>query len=330
MQCLNNDVTIEMIMKAYANMGTYVKRTPLIRSENLERLFAGGEVYLKLENLQYTGSFKVRGVANKMSSLSKEELARGVTAASSGNHAQAVAYMASRLGAKATIVMPKNAPKAKVEGARSYGAEVVLYGYTGEERDFKCEELIKTHGFCLIHSHTDPLVIAGHASAAVEIAEQAPHLQGGGFDEIVLPCGAGSLVSGAALAAKKLMPHIRITAVEPAAVPRFTQSLQQNRAVTVEMGKTVADGLRVSKAEPINYALIRDYTDNLLTIDEESIMSAVKEIILRGKIVAEPSACVGIAAALAGKINMSAGRKICFVITGGNADAQILAEILNL
>lgn len=328
MQCPIDSVTIEMIMQAYARISAHVKRTPLIRAEKLEELFDGAEFYLKLENLQYTGSFKVRGVANKMLNLSEEELARGVTAASSGNHAQAVAYMASRLGVKATIVMPENAPKTKVEGARSYGAETVLYGLTGEDRDFKCNELIETHGFCLVHSHIDPLLIAGHATSVVEIAEQIHLLDGGGFDELVLPCGAGSLVSGASVASKKLMPGTCTTAVEPAAVPRFTQSLKENRPVIVEMGRTIADGLRVSKAEPINYELIRDYVDCLLTIDEESIALAVKEVALRSKIVAEPSACVGIAAALAGKIDTRAGRRLCFFISGGNVDARTLAGIV--
>lgn len=322
-------VTIEMIMQAYASVRTHVKRTPLIRAEKLEALFDGAEIYLKLENFQHTGSFKVRGAANKMLSLTKEELARGVTAASSGNHAQAVAYMASRLGAKATIVMPENAPKAKVEGAKGYGATVVLCGFTGEDRDLKCNELIDKDGFCLVHSHTDPLVITGHASAAVEVMEQAHHLLNGGFDEIILPCGAGSLTSGAAVASKKLMPTTRVTAVEPAAVPRFTQSLREKRPVTVEMGETIADGLRVSKAEPINFALIRDHVDNLLTVDEEEIARAVREAARCSKIVAEPSACVGIAAAIAGKIDMSAGRRLCFVITGGNVDEQALAEMLS-
>lgn len=327
MQCPADSVTIEMIMQAYADISAHVKRTPLIRAEKLEELFDGAEFYLKLENLQHTGSFKVRGVANKMLNLSKEELARGVTAASSGNHAQAVAYMASQLGTKATIVMPENAPKNKVEGAQSYGAEIVLYGLTGEDRDFKCNELIEKHDFCLVHSHIDPLLIAGHATAAVEIAEQI-HSRGVGFDEIVLPCGAGSLVSGASVAFKKLMVDARTTAVEPAAVPRFTQSLKENRPAIVEMGRTIADGLRVSKAEPINYELIRDYVDCLLTIDEESIARAVKEVALRSKMVAEPSACVGIAAAFAGKIDTRTGRRLCFFISGGNVDARTLAGIL--
>ena len=354
-------MTIDDVVRAKSAIRGYARRTPLVRAERLEELFGGAEIYLKLENLQLTGSFKVRGVANKMLSLSPDELAMGVTAASSGNHAQAVAYMSRLLGVKAAIVMPENAPKSKVDGARGYGAEVIQYGYTGGDRDLKCDELIRTRGLCLVHSHADPLVIAGHGTAATEAVEQiaesgtlsncasgvpqygesgtlsncasgVPQYGESGslsFDEIVLPCGAGSLTAGAAFAIKALWPSIRATAVEPAAVPRFTESIKAGKPVTVEMGSTIADGLRVSKAEPINFELIRDNVDSLVTADEDSIARAAREVLLRAKILAEPSACVGVAAALAGKIDMRAGRRVCFIISGGNADPRLLAGIIS-
>ena len=319
------DLTLSDVTGARRRIAGFVKKTPLIRAEKLEELFNGAEIYLKCENFQYTGSFKVRGVANKMLSLSPAELAKGVTAASSGNHAQAVSYISGKLGAKACIVMPENAPKAKVAGAKGYGAEVVLCGFTGEDRDKKCNELIAEKGYSLVHSHMDPYVICGHGTVALDVYEE----MGGDLDELVLPCGAGSLTSGAALAMTGLDKAVKVSAVEPAAVPRFTESIRAGKAVTVEMGDTIADGLRVSKAEDINYALIAEYVDDLMTIDEEHIRQAVKELALRGKIIAEPSACVGIAAALAGKIDTSAGRKIVFVISGGNVDASLYTELLN-
>ncbi len=195
---MEQDLSMQQITQAAAVIAPYVKTTPLIRAEKLEALFDGAEVWLKLENLQHTGSFKLRGVANKMLSLTTEELARGVTAASSGNHAQAVSYMAAKLGTHAAIVMPENAPQAKVDGARGYGAEVIQYGFTGEDRDFKCNELIAQHGYSLVHSHVDPYVIAGHATAATEALGQME----GKVDAVVMPCGAGSLTSGAARAVK--------------------------------------------------------------------------------------------------------------------------------
>ncbi len=317
------NLQIADVMMAKRRIQDYARVTPLIRAEGLEKLFGGAEVWLKLENLQHTGSFKVRGVANKMLSMTEEERKRGVTAASSGNHAQAVSYMARMLGTKAVIVMPENAPKTKVAGAKGYGAEVVLCGFTGEDRDRKCEELIRDYGYCLVHSHMDPYVIAGHGTAAVEAWEQC-----GGFDEIVVPCGAGSLTAGAAFAMKQMDSGVCVTAVEPEQVPRFTESLRAGHPVTVEMGATIADGLRVSKAEEINYQLIRDHVDHLLTIDEDHISRAMKEAALLGKITAEPSACVGIAAAMTGRIDTRPGRKICFIITGGNIDASMLQQAL--
>ena len=317
------NLQIADVMMAKRRIQDYARVTPLIRAEGLEKLFGGAEVWLKLENLQHTGSFKVRGVANKMLSMTEEERKQGVTAASSGNHAQAVSYMARMLGTKAVIVMPENAPRTKVAGAKGYGAEVVLCGFTGEDRDRKCEELIRDYGYCLVHSHMDPYVIAGHGTAAVEAWEQC-----GGFDEIVVPCGAGSLTAGAAFAMKQMDSGVCVTAVEPEQVPRFTESLRAGHPVTVEMGTTIADGLRVSKAEEINYRLIRDHVDHLLTIDEDHISRAMKEVALLGKITAEPSACVGIAAAMTGRIDTRPGRKICFVITGGNIDASMLQQAL--
>ena len=329
MQLFSEQVTIENILKARANIRAFVKPTPLFRAEKLEELFGGAEIYLKLENFQYTGSFKTRGAANKILSLTKEELSRGVCAASSGNYAQAVAFVASRLKAKAVIVMPENAPAAKVEGVRGYGAEVVLYGLTGGDREDKCAELTQQYNYCPVHLHDDPMIIMGHATVTVEAAEQIRVLSGS-FDEIVFPCGAGSLLSGAARASKSLMPNTKVTGVEPAAVPRFTMSLKEGKPLTVEMGQTIADGLRVGRAKPLNFELIRDNVDNLLTLEDEPIRRAVREAALRCKIIAEPSGCIGIAAALDGKIDTGAGRRICFVITGGNVDVQLLTDILNM
>lgn len=313
------------VFQAKKRIKDYVKVTPLVRAENLEKMFNGAEIWMKLENMQYTGAFKLRGVSNKMLTTPKEELQKGVTAASSGNHAQAVSYMAQQLGIKATIVMPENAPKAKIKGAKGYGAEVVLAGFTGQDRDEKCAELIKEHGYCLVHSHMDPAVIIGHGTVAIEILEQMNE----DIDELIVPCGAGSLASGASFAIKGVNPDIKVTAVEPKEVPLFTEALKANKALTVEMGQTIADGLRISKAEEINFEMIRSNVDKVVAVDEKSIEEAVKLVGLKEKILAEPSACVGIAALLENKIDTSKGRRICIAITGGNVDASLYAQLIN-
>jgi threonine dehydratase len=323
---MEKTMRISDVIDAKRQTRPYARETPLLRAYALEALFGGAEIFLKLENLQYTGSFKVRGAANKMLRLTPDELRKGVTAASSGNHAQAVAFVAQSLGTRAVIVMPENAPRTKIQGAQGYGAEIVLCGLTGEDRDLKCAELVERHGYTLVHSHKDPLVIAGHGSVAAEAYEQS----GGDFDEIVLPCGAGSLAAGAAFAIKELAPWIRVTAVEPGAAPRFTESLRARKPVTVALGNTIADGLRVGKAEKINYEMIRDYVDTLLCVDEASIQQAFFEMLMKAKVLAEPSACVGVAAALTGQIHTGPGRKILFIVTGGNIDPALLSEILNI
>lgn len=233
--------------------------------------------------------------------------------------------MAQQLGVKATIVMPENAPKAKIAGAKGYGAEVVLAGFTGQDRDKKCAELIEEHGYCLVHSHMDPAVIIGHGTVAIEALEQ----MNGEMDEFIMPCGAGSLTSGGSFAIKGVDPSIKVTAVEPKEVPLFTEALKADKALTVEMGQTIADGLRISKAEEINFEMIRDNVDTVVAVEEASIAEAVKLLGLKEKILAEPSACVGIAAMLENKIDTSAGRRICIVITGGNVDASLYAELIN-
>ena len=376
--CVKRDpaaVTYDMVAAAYKRCRGYVKRTPLVRAERLEKLFGGAEIYFKTENLQYTGSFKMRGVSNKMMSLSRVELSRGVAASSSGNHAQAVAYMASLLGAKAVIVMPEDAPSAKIDGTRAYGADLIFCGLTAGEREQKCAELIEERGYSLVHTYADVDIIAGHGALALEAIEQArggecgiyvngdcgtaresilfdeiaqpcgtaregvffdeivlpcgTAREGILFDEIVLPCGAGAIVSGCAVATKGASPETVFTAVEPAIVARFTASLKAGRPVAVEPANTIADGLRAYHADPLNFTLIRDNVDRMLTAGEASIRRAAREIALRAGLVAEPSACVGIAAALEGSIDMRAGRRVCFVLTGGNMDTRMLADIMS-
>ena len=319
-------ISMQDIAQAAERIRPYIKKTPLMRAEKLEALFGGAEIWLKLENFQITGSFKLRGVANKVCTLTEEELKRGgYRRLQRQPRPGGELYGRPAGGPRPPSSCRRTPPQAKVDGARGFGAEVILHGFTGEDRDQKCEELIARYGYSLIHSHTDPAVIAGHATAATEALEQME----GKVDAVVIPCGAGSLTSGAARAVKGLNPenrHHRGGARPPC--PASTQSLAAGHPVTVEMGQTIADGLRVSKAEPINYELIRDNVDTLLTIEENWIEQAVREMAFRAKVVAEPSGCVGIAAALAGKIDTSAGKRLIFLITGGNVDGEFYATLL--
>ena len=309
----------EDVLQAAKTIEGKVERTPVMRALGLERFFAGAEIYLKLENLQRTGSFKLRGATYKMSSLTPRQISAGVVAASSGNHAQAVAWAATALGVKSTIVMPVDAPRIKLERTKLFGAEVVLCGTTGDEREQKAREIAAKTGATFVSSHADPYVIAGQGTIALELLEQA-----GALDEIVTPCGAGGLVSGVLLAAKGGPGPVAVTAVEPQGVPRFGESLLAGRPVTVPMGQTLADGLRVSKAEEINFEVIRRYGPRMVRQDDAHIKEMVNRVLTEQKVLAEPSSVIGLAAALEGKVDMSRGRKVAFIITGGNVDTGFL------
>lgn len=317
-----SSMTFDDILKASEKILVNVKRTQLIRAEKLDDL-VGAIVYLKPENLQLTGSFKIRGATNCILSLSEEQQSKGVVAASSGNHAQAVAYAAGAKGIKATIVMPVDAPKVKVDNTMAYGAEVVKCGYTGIERDEKVEELIRINGFSLVHSHADPKIIAGQGTVGYEIMSDMPDL-----DAVVLPCGAGGLIAGSSLAIKHMNIKTKVIGVEPENIPRYRKSLEAGKAITVEMGQTLADGLRVNNAKDLNLQIIREYVDELVGVSDEYILKAMKEIIMKAKLLVEPSATVGIAAVMEGNIKFSPKEKVCFVLSGGNVDEEFLLKVL--
>lgn len=316
-------VFIEDILTARERIKRYINYTPCIRAYNLEKLFKGAQIYLKLENLQVTGSFKLRGATNKVLSLKEEQLTRGIIAASSGNHAQAVAYASSLVNAKSVIVMPKDAPKVKVEGTKYYGSEVISYGYTGEDREDKAMELAGKNGYTFISSHADPHIIAGQGTVAIELMEQVPNL-----DVILTPCGAGGLISGTLISVYESNRKVNVIAVEPKAVPRFTESISQGQPVTVSMGQTLADGLRVSKADVLNYNIIKKYNPEIVLQDDRYIIEMMKETLLRQKILIEPSSAIVLAAMMSGKIDTSQGKKIGLIISGGNIDIEFLRKIL--
>ncbi|NLA90089.1 MAG: pyridoxal-phosphate dependent enzyme [Synergistaceae bacterium] len=313
---------LEDIKKAAKRIEGKVRRTPLLREDRLDELF-GAEVYLKPENLQVTGSFKIRGATNKILSLTDEERSRGIIASSSGNHAQGVAYAAKTLGIRATLVLPENAPKSKVEGSKKLGAEVILHGFDSIERYKKLYEIQDEKGYTLVHSYNDPDLIAGQGTSGLEIMEDLPDV-----DTVVVPLGGGGLLAGVAAAVKETRPSVRVIGVEPANIQRYAESRKAGKPVQVEMGPTLADGLMITVTGENNYPLIDKYVDEIVPASDDFIYKALMEIVFRGKVLIEPSASVGVAAALEGSFKVKPGEKICFFLSGGNIDPEKLADFI--
>lgn len=314
-------VTFHDIEEAAKRIKPYVFRTPLLRVPALDAL-AGCEAYIKPENLQYTGSFKIRGATNRILQFTEREKAAGIVSASSGNHAKAVATAARRLGIRVCIIMPENPNPSKLEAIRELGAQVLFEGTLSSQRAAKAKELQKA-GQILVHSHADPQVIAGQGTIGLEILEDCPSM-----DAVVAPIGGGGLISGIATAVKRLSPQTKVIGVEPSGAARYTQSLRAGRAVTLEKTRTIADGTRCDHADENNFEMIRALVDSIALAEEEDIRRAMRQYVQAAKIVAEPSSSLGLAAALAGRLKFSPGDKVCFVVTGGNNDIALLRDIL--
>ncbi len=315
-------VGLSDIQKAAERIAGRVRHTPILRGDKLDSL-VGAEVYFKPENLQITGSFKIRGATNKILSLSEEERAKGIIASSSGNHAQGVAYAAKMLGIKATLVLPENAPQSKIDGTKAQGAEVILHGFDSIQRYKKLYEIQDEKGYTLVHSYNDPELIAGQGTSGLEIAQDLPDV-----DTVVVPLGGGGLLAGVAAALKESRPSVRIVAVEPAGIQRYAESRKAGHPVEVPMGETLADGLMITKTGEFNYPLIEKYVDEIVPASDEFIKKALLEIIFKGKLLVEPSAAIGLAAALEGTFKVKPGEKICFFLSGGNIDPDKLASFL--
>ena len=316
-------LTLKDIQSARERIAPHIVRTPLLRVPALDDLL-GCEVYLKPENLQYTGSFKLRGALSRLLTLTEEEKKRGVVCASSGNHAQGVAYGAQKLGINALIVMPSNCNPVKLQGVESYGAQAILAGTKSSERDAKVAEIIEKEGRTEIHPFSNFEVKAGQGTMGLEILEDQPDL-----DVVVVPIGGGGMISGIATAVKSLKSEIQVIGMEPAGAPRYTKSREAGHPIKLDEVNTIADGTRTDAAHPQNFPIIEKYVDHLITIEDDWIKKAMKVIISHGKIVVEPSSVMGIGAALAGTLPVNRTNKVCFVLSGGNNDLNQLAEILS-
>jgi threonine dehydratase len=321
-------VNLETIRAAAKRIAGVAVRTPLVRAP-FEGVAGRGfprEIWLKAESLQPIGSFKLRGAANKILQLSSDEIARGVITYSSGNHAQGVAYAAREVGAKAVIVMPSNAPAIKRAATLALGAEIVDVGVASSERLAKAEELVRAHGYIVVPPYDDEKIIAGQATCGLEIVEALPDV-----DLVLSPVSGGGLLSGIATAIKLLRPEAKVIGVEPELAGDTAESFRTGKIVTwgAELtSRTIADGLRTQSVGERNFTHIQAYVDGIITVTEAEIRAAMRAIVATARLVPEPSGAVTTAALLFHAHELPPYRKAVAIVSGGNVDPKMLAEIL--
>ena len=307
-------------MEARERLGTVIEKTKLIHS-NIFSDESGNDVYIKPENLQRTGAFKIRGAYNKIAKLTEEEKKRGVIAASAGNHAQGVALAAQKLGIKAVIVMPKHTPLIKVEATRRYGAEVILTGEVYDEAYEYAKKLQEKEGYTFVHPFDDEDVIEGQGTIALEVLDELPNA-----DIILVPIGGGGLISGIASAAKLKNPLIKIIGVEPEGAASALEARKNKHVVELAEANTIADGTAVKKIGEITFDYIEKYVDDIVTVSDYELMAAFLILVEKHKIVSENSGILSVAGLK--KLNVK-GKKIISIISGGNIDVLTISSMIN-
>ena len=312
--------TADDVRAAAERLRGMAHRTPVLTSRTLDAM-TGATLFLKCESFQRGGAFKFRGAFNAVSRLSDEERARGVLTYSSGNHAQAVALSGRLRGVDTVVVMPEDAPAAKIAGTRGYGAEVVLYDRHGRSREEIADELQRERGMTIIPPYDHPDVIAGQGTATLELLEET-----GPLDVVMTPCGGGGLLSGTALAARSAAPGVRVVGVEPEAADDATRSFRTGELHTVHNPPTIADGLRTPSLGRYTFPLVRANVDEMRTVSDRQIVEAMRFLWTRMKVVVEPSGAVPLAAVLA-EPEAFRGRRVGIVITGGNVDLSAACEL---
>jgi threonine dehydratase len=314
-------ITLETIKQARENIKSVVAQVPFVVSNALSAI-SSSQVFIKKCNLQNTGAFKIRGAFNKISKLSEEEKARGVIAASAGNHAQGVAFSARHFGIKATIVMPESTPLLKVNGVKKYGAEVVLSGNNYDEAFGYATKLASQNGAVFIHPFADDAVIAGQGTIALDMLDMEPDIS-----SILVPVGGGGLISGIAIAAKAINPNIRIIGVTASGARAMFTSYEAKKPIDSTTVRTIADGIAVRDTSPKTLELILSNVDEMIEVDDEEIASAILFLMETHKIVVEGAGAVGVAALLHGKAK-NLGSKCAVVLSGGNIDVNMLNLII--
>ena len=311
---------LEDFIKAKEKLSKVLLETHLIYSPIFSKE-SGNKVFIKPENLQKTGSFKIRGAYNKISNLTDAEKKRGVIASSAGNHAQGVAYGAKESGIKAVIVMPKSTPLIKVESTKQYGAEVILHGDVYDDAYKKAKELEEKEGYVFVHPFNDEDVLDGQGTIALEILEELPET-----DIILVPIGGGGLISGIACAAKILKPEIKIIGVEPEGAASAYEAIKENKVVELKEANTIADGTAVKKIGDLNFEYIKKYVDEIITVSYYELMEAFLLLVEKHKIIAENSGILSIAAT---KKLKEKDKKVVSVISGGNIDVLMISSMIN-
>ena len=315
-------VTLTDIEHARVSIRDWIKKTPLVRSRFLSD-HCGGEVYLKLENLQVTNSFKIRGALNRMLALSPEEKRRGVIAASSGNHGQAVAVCAEKLNLAATVVVPENAPRVKIEKIRKHQVELILHGAIYDQTEQYARELAREKGLTFISAYNDPVVVAGQGTVGLEILEDLPRV-----NSIIVPVSGGSILGGIAVAVKNLKRDTEIIGVQPETVAAMYHSLKAGKITDIEMKDTVADGLsgNIEKGS-VTFELIQRYVDEIMLYDEHTIKRMIRLLWEKERQVVEGSGAIAIAPIMASPKGFAQKQTVA-VITGGNIDDEVFQRIL--
>ncbi len=312
-------LTLDNVYKASYVLKDVIRKTDVIYAPKLKK---GADLYLKTENLQITGSFKVRGSYYKMSTLTEEEKARGVIACSAGNHAQGVALSAQKNGIKAVICLPDGAPISKVEATKSYGAEVCLVEGVYDDAYKKALSLRDEKGYTFIHPFDDEDVIAGQGTIALEIADQIPNL-----DAVIVPIGGGGLISGVAFTIKMLNPKIKVYGVQAAGAPSMANSVRDGEIEELSSVSTIADGIAVKKPGSLTYELCKKYVDEIVTVTDDEISAAILALMEQHKLVTEGAGAVAVAAAMFGKVDIENKKTVC-LLSGGNIDVTILSRVI--
>lgn len=317
---MENMLTLDKVYSAKRVLSEVVRKTDMILAKNL---CEGTDVYLKTENLQVTGSFKIRGSYYKISQLSQQEREKGVIACSAGNHAQGVALAATKNGIKSLICLPDGAPISKVEATKRYGADLCLVKGVYDDAYNKAIELQKEKGYTFIHPFNDVDVIAGQGTIGLEILEQLPEV-----DAVVVPIGGGGLIAGVAYTIKQINPSCKVYGVQAAGAPSMEKSVRHDKIKTLSKVQTIADGIAVKTPGDVTFDIVKNYVDGIVTVSDDEIALAILTLMEQQKLIAEGAGAVPIAAVMNGKIPDIKGKKVCCLVSGGNIDVTILSRVI--